>query len=72
MKLALRTLTRDAVPIDWAETQCELGRAMGELADRTSDQQMSAEAIARWKASLEVITREILPLSWGQNNKRRA
>jgi hypothetical protein len=45
---------------------------MGELADRTSDQQMSAEAIARCKASLEVITREILPLSWGQNNKRRA
>jgi tetratricopeptide (TPR) repeat protein len=74
-RAALEVRTRERVPLDWAMTQNNLGsalRALGEREDGASDAGRGRleEAVAAFRAALEVRTRERVPLQWAgtQNN----
>jgi hypothetical protein len=72
-EVALTVYTREALPIDWAMTQNNLGlaysdRIRGDRADNIEN------AIAAFTAALTVRTREALPIDWAmtQNNLANA
>ena len=61
---------RDRFPLDWAGTQNNLGNALAMLGERESGTARLAEAVAAFRAALEVLTRHRVPLDWAktQNN----
>ena len=61
---------RDRVPLDWAQTQNNLGIALERLGERESGTARLEEAVAAFRAALEERTRERVPLDWAmtQNN----
>ena len=62
--------TRERVPLDWAQTQSNLGNALRALGERESGTARLEEAVAAYRAALEERTRERVPLDWAatQNN----
>jgi tetratricopeptide (TPR) repeat protein len=63
-------VTREWVPVQWANTQNNLGIALQALGDRESGTARLEEAVAAYRAALEVWTRIWLPGDWAvaQNN----
>jgi tetratricopeptide (TPR) repeat protein len=61
---------RDRVPLFWAKTQNELGRALATLGGRESDTGHLQAAVVAFRAALEEYTRKRAPLQWAmtQNN----
>ena len=61
---------RERVPLEWAETQNNLGVALWTLGERESGTGRLEEAVAAFRAGLEERTRERVPLEWAmtQNN----
>jgi hypothetical protein len=59
--------TRDQVPLDWAETQYNLGNALVELGEREDGTARLEEALSAYRAALEEWTRERFPLNWGES-----
>ena len=70
LRAALEELTRERVPLDWAQTQNNLGNALERLGERESGTARLEEAVAAYRAALEERTRERVPLQWAttQNN----
>ena len=68
-RAALEERTRERVPLDWAETQDDLGNALKLIGERKSGKWLE-EAVAAFRAALEERTRERVPLQWAetQNN----
>ncbi len=69
-RAALEEWTRERVPLDWAQTQNNLGNALGTLGEREGGTARLEEAVAAYRAALEERTRERVPLDWAmsQNN----
>jgi hypothetical protein len=58
-------LTRERVPLDWAQTQNNLGVALKDLGELESGTARLEEAVAAYRAALQERTRERVPLQWG-------
>jgi len=67
---ALKELTRERVPLDWAATQNNLGNALQSLGERESGTELLKEAVAAYREALKERNRERVPLDWAttQNN----
>ena len=61
---ALKELTRDRVPLDWATTQNNLGNALARLGERESGTSLLEEAVAAFREALKERTQERVPLDW--------
>ena len=62
----LQLTTRDRVPLDWAQTQNNLGNALAALGERESGTVRLEEAVLAYRAALEERTRDRVPLQWAQ------
>src|SRR5512147_1054792 len=73
-RAALQEWTRERVPLDWAMTQNNLGKALETLGERESGTTRLEEAVAAYRAALQEWTRERVPLQWAtaQTNLGRA
>jgi len=81
---ALEELTRDRVPLQWANTQCNLGSALMALGERwreigkglgrpdiiESETARLEEAVEAFRAALEELTRDRVPLQWANTQIR--
>ena len=67
---ALKEMTRERAPLDWAATQVGLGVALAMLGGRESGTARLDEAVAAYREGLREATRESVPLKWAaaQNN----
>ena len=67
---ALKEITRERVPLDWAMTQNNLGNALAILGERESGRERLEQAVAAYTEALKEYTRERVPLDWAmtQNN----
>jgi tetratricopeptide (TPR) repeat protein len=67
---ALVHVTRDRMPLQWAQTQNNLGNALRALGERESETTRLEEAVAAYRAALQERTRERVPVQWAetQNN----
>jgi tetratricopeptide (TPR) repeat protein len=67
---ALKEWTREKVPLEWAETQNNLGTALWTLGERESGTERLEAAVAAYREALKERTREKVPLQWAmtQNN----
>jgi hypothetical protein len=63
-RAALEELTRERVPLDWAETQMNLGSTLTTLGEREAGTARLKEAVEAYAAALEEWTRERVPLDW--------
>ena len=61
---ALRCMFREQMPLDWAQTQNNLGAALAALGERESGTARLEQAVAAYRAALEEFTRESVPLRW--------
>jgi tetratricopeptide (TPR) repeat protein len=68
--LLTREFTRATMPDLWAKTQNELGNALQTVGEREGSSARLAEAVAAFRAALEVYTRAAMPAQWAttQNN----
>jgi tetratricopeptide (TPR) repeat protein len=68
--LLTREFTRAATPDLWAKTQNEVGNALQTVGEREGSSARLAEAVAAFRAALEVYTRAAMPAQWAttQNN----
>ncbi len=57
---------RARVPLDWAQTQMNLGIALSRLGERESGTTRLEEAVAAYRAALEENTRARVPLEWAR------
>jgi tetratricopeptide (TPR) repeat protein len=64
-RAALEERTRARVPLDWAQTQSNLGNALKALGDRESGTARLKEAVAAWELCLTVVE-SALPPEWVQ------
>ena len=71
---ALEERKRERVPLDWAQTQNNLGLALWRLGERESGTARLEEAVKAYRAALEERKRERVPLQWAttKNNLDRA
>ena len=62
---ALEVITRQAMPVEWAQTTTNLGNA---YSDRIRGERAEnlEEAIACYRGALEVMTRQAMPVDWAQ------
>jgi tetratricopeptide (TPR) repeat protein len=69
-RLVLEQRPRDRVPLDWAQTQNNLGNALATLGTRESGTMHLTEAVAAYKEALKERTRRRVPFDWAttQNN----
>ena len=67
---ALKELTREKLPMQWASTQNNLGNALSSLGERESGTQRLEQAVTAYENALKEWTREKVPLDWAttQNN----
>ncbi|HEX3351082.1 MAG TPA: hypothetical protein VHS58_23550 [Acetobacteraceae bacterium] len=67
---ALKHLSRDRVPLDWATVENDLGSALSALGERQSDTGRLVQAVATFRAALGERTRDRNPYEWAatQNN----
>ena len=63
---ALKEITRNRAPLDWATTQMGLGNALATLGERESGTGKLKEAVAAYREALKEITRDRAPLDWAQ------
>lgn len=58
------------MPLDWAQTQNNLGNALWRLGERESGTARLEEAVEAYREALKEYTRERVPLQWAttQNN----
>jgi tetratricopeptide (TPR) repeat protein len=63
---ALAEYPRSGAPLDWAQTQNNLGTALWRLGERESGTARLEAAVAAYRAALEERTRERVPLDWAQ------
>ena len=63
---ALKELTRERVPLDWAQTQDNLGNALSTLGSRENRMPLLQEAVSAHREALKERTRERVPLQWAQ------
>jgi tetratricopeptide (TPR) repeat protein len=61
---ALKETTRERVPLDWANTQYNLGNALSALGTRESGTAKLEEAITAYREALKERTRERVPFHW--------
>ena len=54
------------MPLDWAQTQNNLGNALAALGERESGTVRLEEAVLAYRAALEERTRDRVPLQWAQ------
>lgn len=59
-------MTRERVPLDWAQTQNNLGNALLALGERESGTARLEEAVVAFRAAVTERTRERVPLDWAQ------
>ena len=52
------------MPTDWASTQIGLGNVLRNLGERETGTARLEEAVAAYRAALEVRTRDALPIYW--------
>jgi hypothetical protein len=64
--------TRERVPIEWAETQNNLGTALGALDALESGTVRLEEAITAFRQALQEFTRTHLPLRWARTQENLA
>jgi tetratricopeptide (TPR) repeat protein len=62
----LKLRPRERVPLQWAQTQTNLGFALFRLGERESGTARLEEAVAAYRAALLERTRERVPLDWAQ------
>ena len=60
-RAGIEEVTRARVPLEWAETQFDLGNALGRLGERESGTARLEEAIDAYRAALEVLTKDADP-----------
>ena len=65
-RAALKERTRDRVPLDWAQTQTNLGNALWALGERESGTARLGEAVLAYRAALKERTRDRVPLDWAR------
>jgi hypothetical protein len=65
-RLALQELTRERVPLQWAEAQMNLGNALARLGEREATMARLEEAVSSFRLALLEWTRERVPLQWAQ------
>jgi hypothetical protein len=65
-RLALQELTRERVPLQWAEAQMNLGNALARLGEREATTARLEEAVSSFRLALLEWTRERVPLQWAQ------
>ena len=65
-RLALQELTRERVPLQWAEAQMNLGNALARLGEREATTAPLEEAVSSFRLALLEWTRERVPLQWAQ------
>ena len=65
---ALKELTRDRVPLDWAATQNNLGNALATLGERVTDTARLVAAVAAYAEALKERTRDRVPLDWAMSH----
>ena len=58
-----------ARPLQWADTQDSLGRALTRLGEREQGTARLEEAVATYRAALEERTREKVPLQWAGSHE---
>jgi tetratricopeptide (TPR) repeat protein len=61
---ALKEFTRERVPLDWAQTQNNLGNALRALGERESGTAKLEEAVTAYRETLKERTRDRVPLQW--------
>ena len=64
--IALGLAPRDTRPVDWAQTQNNLGNALQTLGERQSRSATLERAVEAYEAALLELTRERVPLGWAQ------
>ena len=71
---ALKEITRERVPLDWAGTQNNLGNVLATLGARERGTERLEQAVTAYTEALKEITRERVPLDWAstQSNLGRA
>src|SRR5258708_39478609 len=62
----LEMKSRERAPLDWAETQNNLGNSLTRLGARESGTTRLEEAVDAYRAALSERTRERGPLQWAQ------
>ena len=69
-ELALRQVSRDEAPFQWADIQGDIGNTLSTLGEREPGTARLIEAVAVYYRLLEVFTEERSPLQWAetQNN----
>ena len=63
-RAALEENTRARVPLEWAQTQMNLGVALWVLGTREGGTARAEAAVAAYRAALEENTRARVPLDW--------
>ena len=58
--------TRERVPLQWAETQTNLGNALRVLGEREGGTARLEEAVSAFREALQENTRERVPLQWAK------
>src|SRR5262249_13362827 len=66
---ALKGLTRERAPLDWARKQENLGNALLTLGQRESGTERLEQAIAAYREALKEWTRKRAPLDWARNQE---
>ena len=69
-RVALDTISRDEMPLDWAFTQSYLGMLQGALAERADDAEERAAVAECCRAALSVLTRADFPRPWAAAQNR--
>jgi tetratricopeptide (TPR) repeat protein len=65
-KRLLELIPRERVPLEWARTQSNLGRALWRLGERDSGTAKLEEAVAAFREALKELTPERVPLEWAR------
>jgi tetratricopeptide (TPR) repeat protein len=73
-KALLKITPHDRTPLDWTETQNDLGLALSSLGERETDTVNLEQAIVAFREALTEVSREHVPLRWAaiQNNLANA
>jgi tetratricopeptide (TPR) repeat protein len=66
---ALKALSRDRVPLDWARTQSSLGHALVTLGERETGTARYEAAVAADHAAQEELTRDRFPRDWANTQE---